>query len=141
MSRVTQYKTKQKDELLSFLQSVPHTRVTVSEIVHHFSACGIVIGTATIYRRLEQMVQKGNVKKYFVDGISGACFEYVGECPQQGTLCFYLKCESCGKLVHFHCEELEHLQRHLLLKHGFSIDSSKTVLYGMCSECTNQSAK
>lgn len=137
LSRITQYKTKQKDELISYLRSVPNVRVTVNDISEHFAKNNITIGTATIYRHLEQMVLEGTVKKYFVDGGSGAYFEYVGRECTHVEQCFYLKCENCGKLVHFHCHELEDLQQHLLEDHGFFINSPKTVFYGVCNDCYN----
>lgn len=134
----TRYRTKQQDELLAYLRSRPHVQVTVNDIVQHFSSCSISVGTATIYRHLEQMVSDGTVKKYFVDGISGACFEYVGESAQAGEPSFHLKCEQCGKLVQFRCTELAQMQQHLLKHHGFSINSPKTVFYGLCSQCTHR---
>lgn len=139
MSRATQYHTKQKEEIFAYLKSVPGIKITVNDIVKHFVSCGMTIGTATIYRHLEQMVANGTVKKYFIDGVAGACFEYVGDETENQERRFYLKCEQCGKLVRFQCEELEHIQNHLLSDHGFSINSAKTVFYGICDKCMSNS--
>ena len=81
------------------------------------------------------MVANETVKKYFIDGVAGACFEYIGDDIENHEKHFYLKCEQCGKLVRFQCEELEHIQNHLLIDHGFSINSAKTVFYGICNQC------
>ena len=72
------YKTRQMAELLTFLKSVQGRHVTVSDICDYFQTKGIAVGTTTIYRHLEKMVQEGVVAKYVVDGNSSACFEYTG---------------------------------------------------------------
>ena len=136
MSRTAQYKTKQKEEMLRFLKSMSGEKITVNDIVKHFTESGVTLGTATIYRHLERMVADGDVKKYFVDGMASACFEYVGDDTGDGKNRFYLKCERCGKLIRFHCRELQNIQNHLLMEHGFSIDSARTVFYGTCNQCT-----
>lgn len=134
MNRSAPYRTKQRAELTAYLKSVPGVQVTVHEMVAHFAAAGRAIGTATIYRHLERMVADGVVKKYFVDGIAGACYEYVGTDDR----CYHLKCERCGRLVPFHCTELEQVQEHLSARHGFAIDTPKTVFYGICNRCGRQ---
>lgn len=124
--------------MVTFLKSMAGEKITVNDIVKHFAESGVSLGTATIYRHLEQMVSDGSVKKYFVDGIASACFEYVGDGTDDGSNPFYLKCEQCGKLIRFHCKELEHIQNHLLSDHGFSIDSARTIFYGRCNQCTTR---
>ncbi len=137
MSRATQYNTKQKQEITAYLKSMAGKKVTVSDIVNQLAASGIAVGTATIYRHLEQLVANGTVKKYFVDGNASAYFEYVGESEtDSGKPFFYLKCEKCGKLIRFECHELVHIQNHLLSGHGFRLDFAKTILYGICNQCT-----
>lgn len=51
--------------------------VTVSDICKYFKSQGISIGTTTVYRQLDRMVEQGLVAKYVVDGTSSACFEYL----------------------------------------------------------------
>ncbi len=137
MSRINQYKTKQKDEILNYLKSNANVRLTVNDISEHFKQSNVSVGIATIYRHLEQLVLDGTVKKYYVDGFSGAYFEYVENECNNIEQCFYLKCEHCGKLVHFHCHELENLKQHFLKDHGFIINSPKTLFYGICNDCYN----
>lgn len=138
MGRAAQYQTKQKQEILAFLKQASAEPHTVNEILRFFQQQGIRIGTATVYRHLEQMVLDGRVKKYFVEGIAGACYAYVGERILEQAQSFYLKCEHCGKLIPFHCKEMEHIQTHMRKDHGFLIDPQKTVFYGSCSECTQK---
>ena len=59
-----QYKTKQMAELISYLKKEEGRHVTVSEISDYFTEKGISVGTTTIYRNLEKMVEEGIVAKY-----------------------------------------------------------------------------
>ncbi len=131
----THYKTKQNEELISYLQSVPGEHVTVNDVCRHFCDCGKNIGTTTVYRRLEQLVSEGAVKKYVLDANSPACFEYINPEETCGNNCFHLKCTKCGKLIHLHCDELLSTEQHIFEHHGFLIDTARTVFYGLCENC------
>ena len=134
------YKTRQTTELLTFLKSVPGTHVTVNDICLHFQEKGITIGTTTIYRQLERMVQNGLVAKYTIDGTSSACFEYIGEDssshPKNDS--YHCKCEKWGKLIHLSCSEVAGLKQHMLEHHGFEMDALRTVFYGICENCQKE---
>ena len=140
MSEKTHYRTRQMTMLLSYLESVRGHHITVNDVKDYFKNQGVAIGTATIYRHLEKMEEQGTVLKYVVDNTSSACFEYVGshEIADQPS-CFHCKCEKCGRLIHLHCTEAENLRLHLFEKHGFKMDSIRTVFYGICDECGENS--
>ena len=132
----TQYKTKQMIELLTFLQSVQGSHVTVNDICSYFETKGIAVGTTTVYRHLAKMVKEGLVAKYVIDGTSSACFEYIGKQNSEAdTTCYHCKCEKCGKVIHLECEEMTHLGKHMLDDHGFQWDFTRTVFYGICQQC------
>lgn len=136
MIKKVQYKTRQMAELLAFLKSVQGSHVTVSDICDHFQNEGIAVGTTTVYRNLEKMVSEGLVAKYVVDGVSSACFEYIGEKENcVFPVCYHCKCERCGKLIHLQCNEVESLRQHLMEQHGFEMNALRTVFYGICEEC------
>ena len=136
MGSKASYQTKQMAQLLSYLRTVEGTHVTVADVCLHFKEQGITIGTTTVYRNLEKMVEQGLVAKYNVDGTSSACFEYLGaEEHCHKTSCFHCKCEKCGKLIHLHCEDVVKLEQHLMESHGFQMDPCRTVFYGICEEC------
>lgn len=132
------YKTKQMTELLTYMESVQGSHVTVNDICTYFASRGISVGTTTVYRHLEKMVQEGLVAKYVVNGTSSACFEYIGRHEQENNVsCYHCKCEKCGKLIHLQCGEVENLKQHMMEHHSFEMDSVRTVFYGICSECRN----
>jgi len=136
MTSEIQYHTKQYEKLLNYLKSIPGKHFTAQELCSHFSATGEPIGLATIYRQLERMLESGLVQKYIIEG-SSACFEFIGS---HGHLreenCFHCKCILCGRLIHLECEEILQLQNHILKKHNFTLDTSRTVFYGTCVECS-----
>ena len=136
MSEKAQYRTRQITELENYLCSMEGKHVTVSDICKYFKSQGISIGTTTVYRQLDRMVEQGLVAKYVIDGSSSACFEYTGdsrhECKEQTYHC---KCEKCGKLIHLQCSEVENLTQHIKEHHGFKLNPLRTVFYGICSDC------
>ena len=132
----TGYKTKQKQELLEYLKSCGGDHITANDVCEHFKSCGASIGQATVYRRLEKLVDEGLATKYIIDTNSPACFEYTGaDSHAHGDACYHLKCEKCGRLIHLSCDEMGCMGSHLLTEHGFKLDPRRTVFYGLCSEC------
>jgi Fur family ferric uptake transcriptional regulator len=129
------YKTKQREYILEFLHGVGSAHVTVAEIVYHLQASGKTVGTATVYRNMEQLVEEGVVRKYVLDEKNGACYQFLGNLQEACQEHFHLKCIRCGQLYHVNCEHLSELGIHLLEHHGFQIDHTKTVLYGLCKSC------
>lgn len=131
---MNEYKTKQKEILLDYLTENKDIHLTAGEIVAHLREIGHPLGISTVYRRLDKLVASGLVRKYIVDENSSACYQYIGgsgECCEH----FHLKCNNCGKLIHMDCSLLRQISSHMEQKHGFVIDNTKTLLYGVCSEC------
>lgn len=135
------YKTKQREYILAFLRSCGGKHITVVEIVRHLQDCGTPVGTATVYRNLEQLVEEGIVRKYVLDGKTGACYQFLEALPDSCHEHFHLKCTCCGQLFHVSCDYLSQLGMHLLEHHGFVVDHTKTVLYGLCADCVEKQAE
>ncbi len=131
------YKTRQGDELRSFLESVPGQHITAADVCDYFRRSGKPMGMATVYRQLDKLVDEGVIAKYNIDASSPACFEYLGAHLSE-EICYHCKCSVCGKLIHMHCEELPELQKHILQHHGFAIDPVRTIFYGVCSDCAKE---
>jgi len=130
------YKTKQRELLLEYFETVPETHVTAGDVCRYLKSHGAGIGQSTVYRQLESLVDEGIIKKYIIDANSPACFEYVApDSHVEGEICFHCKCEKCGKLIHLHCDELNEIQSHLMAEHNFKLDPLRTVFYGLCDQC------
>ena len=132
----SKYNTRQREVVLEYLKSVAGSHVTAGDVCAHFKEQGADIAQATVYRRLESLVDEGIINKYIIDANSPACFEYVEKDSHvRGHVCFHCKCEKCGKLVHLHCDELSGIMEHLYEEHRFELDPKRTVFYGLCDTC------
>ena len=132
----SKYNTKQREVLLEYLKSVSGSHVTAGDVCTHLNEHGTNIAQATVYRRLESLVDEGIINKYIIDTNSPACFEYVDKDSHiSGDVCFHCKCEKCGNLIHLHCDELSGIMGHLYEEHHFKIDPKRTVFYGLCENC------
>ena len=135
MKREAGYNTKQKEKLVDFLINNKDKHTTVQEISAYLSTEGSPLGTATIYRQLDKLVESGVVRKFVIDGKTGACYQYIEnehECREH----LHLKCISCAKLIHLNCDHLMSINKHIEEHHGFIIDPSQTVFYGRCADCS-----
>ncbi len=132
--RSADYNTRQKAAILEYLKTSYHGHTTARDIVSYFKDQNINIGQATIYRALEKLERDGVIKRYVLDGLSSACFEYIGDHSCDGEH-YHLKCDECGKLIHFHCDSMKVIHDHMMDHHGFQIDTPKTIFYGKWKEC------
>jgi len=134
MKRPASYNTKQREAILSHIASLGGSHVTASQIVEHFEDEAISIGRTTVYRHLAKLTESGKIRRYTIDGISGACFQYINH-NEDCQVHLHLKCENCGKLLHLSCTMLSEIQKHMSDQHAFQINPVKTVLYGKCESC------
>ncbi len=129
-----EYKTRQREQILAFLMQCGDRHLSAEEVAAHMKEQGNPVGKSTVYRYLDKLVEQGLVRKYYLQAGQGACYQYW----EDGKSCrehFHLKCTGCGKLIHVECNYLDEVALHLLEHHGFSVDNTKTVLYGFCKEC------
>ncbi len=134
------YKTKQRQAILDFLIENKDKHVTAASISDHLERDGARVGTTTIYRHLDKLLEQGLVRKYTVDGTTSACFQYADQ-NEQCKNHFHLKCEKCGKLIHLNCSHTAQLCSHIFDEHGFEINNYRTVFYGICKGCKENQAE
>ncbi len=137
MKRPVRYRTKQSKAILSYIVSLKGEHATAGSIQAHFNDTGFPIGIATIYRHLERLVECGQVHKYTIDGVSGACYQYCGKDEAEHRY-LHLKCEGCGVIAHYPYDELDHVEQSIYEESSFKINPRKTVLYGMCANCAQK---
>lgn len=127
------YKTKQGERIFGILEKNSARHLTAEEISGLLKSEGMAVGMATVYRNLEKFVSEGKVRRYRLDDGESACYQLVGgeECHEH----FHLKCLECGGVIHLECNYLDDLNGHLLERHGFSLDRTKIILYGLCEKC------
>ena len=131
------YKTKQRDIILQVLIENKARHMTVDELIDCLREKNAAVGKSTIYRYLDKLVEAGQVRRFFVEEGMSACYQF----NDHGNACithYHLKCVCCGKLFHVECEFLDGLKKHIFDQHHFTVDNSKTVLYGCCEHCSQR---
>lgn len=128
------YQTAQSRRISALLQENKARHLTAEEVYLLLREKGETVGQATVYRQLEKLCAKGVARKFAGANGSGACFQFI----EDGEVCkahYHLKCTACGALIHAQCDFLNALSDHIQAEHGFSVDGSRTVLYGLCADC------
>lgn len=140
MPRRNEYQTKQGTQLLDYLRSHAGRHITAAELIQALAAEGTPMGAATVYRRLEKLEAQGLVRRFALDDRGSACWQYIDpEAPQSDCHAhFHLKCTVCGELFHLDCDHLQEIASHVETDHGFAIDPSRTVFYGVCAKCNTR---
>lgn len=127
------YNTKSRRAILGLFESGDIT-LTTEEITKKLDG----IAVSTLYRRLASLCDEGVLARYRANDGS-----YVYRLSDGGicSCAFHLKCRVCGCVEHLDCPHGAELIEHIGEKHGFNLDSGKTVLYGECAACTQKEAK
>ena len=88
------------------------------------------VGTATVYRTLDVLVESGLVRAHdFGEG-----FKRYEPMPAQADH-EHLICERCGRVVEFQNERLERMLPVIADEHGFQHQRHRVEIYGVCREC------
>lgn len=125
------YHTRQKDEIVKAIEQASGAHFTAEEIAAHLKSEGSTIGLSTVYRQLDALVKEGALRRYAAGAGESACYQAAEDCGEH----FHLKCIECGRLEHLSCAHLDGIRAHVAQEHGFWIDSSRTVFYGLCRTC------
>ncbi|MGN1345826.1 MAG: Fur family transcriptional regulator [Eubacteriales bacterium] len=131
MAERTTYKTKQRDEILRFFMDHEDACFSARDIIAHVTA-----GEATVFRTLAALTKEGKLKKFTGGSGRGDCAYYQFNSSEECTSHIHLKCSGCGKLIHMDCTFMEEILTHLKREHAFSVDCGKTVIYGICGDCS-----
>ncbi|MFD1204430.1 MULTISPECIES: peroxide-responsive transcriptional repressor PerR [Sporosarcina] len=125
--------TPQRHAILEFIIS-SETHPTADEIYKALESDFPNMSVATVYNNLRVFRNAGLVKE-LTYGDASSRFDFVTHDH------YHIICNECGKIVDFHhpgLEEVEHLASHVT---GFEVTSHRLEVYGICPECTAQSAK
>lgn len=125
------YSTKQRNIILSIFKEHLDHKITADEIIHEINKEKNVISKATVYRNLEYLVNKGIIKKIVADNIS-SCYIYKTE-ENDNSINFC--CDTCGEIVQLKCTYIERFNNKLQKDFDCTIDTSKTVVHGLCNKC------
>ena len=125
------YKTRQKGLIEHSIKEYKN-EFTIKELFTSLNKQDQTVGLTTVYRAVNSLVKDHVLVK--TKGRDGTPYYHIVEkCGHDGHC--LLKCESCGKLTHADCGEINMLSKHFIKKHHFKIDQKDITIYGMCEEC------
>ncbi len=134
MENKRNYHTRQQEAVAEYFRLNPDVCATADDIYLYFMREKGKIGKATIYRCLDRMVENGEVKRFLSDGGDGAMYQLID--PANGCdRHFHLKCTSCGRVIHLDCGFMAAFEKHIVGHHGFRVDNTRTIIYGLCETC------
>jgi Fur family transcriptional regulator, ferric uptake regulator len=115
--------THPRIRILALMENSSAKHMTAEDVYRELLQHGDDIGLATVYRVLNQFETAGLVMRHnFEGGMS------VYELDRGGHHDHMVDIES-GKVIEFHSDEIERLQREIAAKHGFELDDHRLVLY------------
>lgn len=121
--------TRQRD-LVAQVVFLSEDHLSVEEIRHRLKQQGERVGTATVYRTLDLLVDSGLARaQEFGEG-----FKRYEPTPAQADH-EHLICERCGRVVEFANERLERMLPVLADEHGFQHQRHRVEIYGVCRAC------
>lgn len=135
MERKQSYNTKSRKLILQFLESKSETTVSVGDIMEYLKCMGEGVNQTTVYRYLNKLVSDKKVLKFSEDEGGKAVYQIVGHkhcCDGH----IHIQCIKCGKLLHLDCDFMEGFKEHLKEEHDFSLKCESSLLYGVCSKCS-----
>lgn len=89
---------------------------------------------ATIYRAMPLLVDAGLIAQTLVAKAEGQLYEAHFEREHHD----HLVCRNCGKVIEYHSEALEALQREIAERFDFEIADHVHVLEGRCGDCRSK---
>lgn len=127
-----EYNTRQKREMLRFLNNNALRNYSLDELSSAMREDGILAGKTTVYRFVETLAEQGRVRKYQSE--QGAQYQYI-EDDESCASHLHLMCRECGALYHVDCDLVGALTEHIKNDHDFALDALRTVLVGVCGKC------
>ena len=125
------YQTQGRVALLAYLKKrASEAPETADKIYQGLCAEGCAPGRSSVYRMLAELSESGAVRKSHTEGKTSV-YQLAGDC--HGHL--HLECLLCGKVSHLKCDCSAEIAAHLLKTHGFTVDSGKSLLLGVCAAC------
>ena len=127
------YTTRQREALLDYLSRHPEQPLTVRETAAGVEPDGVSL--SAVYRNLAELEAAGLIRRESRPGSREAVVQYVGAENCRGHL--HLTCTRCGRTVHLSSAAAS-LLTGMAAGEGFSLDLTRTALYGLCPRCRQE---
>jgi Fur family ferric uptake transcriptional regulator len=104
--------------------------LSAEELIDALAEKGIKVGTATVYRTIDVMLESGFVQERD-RGEGFRRFAPRRELPHHEQLL----CTACGRVEEFRDAALERITQRVAGAHGFVRERHRLVIYGTCADC------
>lgn len=104
--------------------------LSAEEVAQEVTARGRSVGTATVYRTIDTLLESGLVvERDFGEGFRR--FEPARDVPHHE----HLVCTQCGRVEEFRDERLERMTTIVAESRGFARQRHRLVIHGVCKDC------
>ncbi len=110
-------------KILNILENADQRHLSAEDVYKVLLESGDDVGLATVYRVLTQFETAGLVERHNFDG-GHSVFEL-----DRGEHHDHMVCIETGKVIEFHNEQIEELQRQIAQEHGYELAEHSLVLY------------
>ncbi len=134
MNKNRSYNTKTGKMILEFFCANRDRAFGADEVFGYLKAQNTSVNLATVYRNINKLVKEKRIVKYNGDGGLKSVFQIAGtdnKCDEH----IHIKCVKCGRVQHLECDFMDEIKHHLYEEHGFQLNCSGSVLYGVCKKC------
>lgn len=109
---------------------VSDRHLSAEEVAQEVTARGRKVGTATVYRTIDTLLESGLVvERDFGEGFRR--FEPARDIPHHE----HLVCTQCGRVEEFRDERLERMTTIVAESRGFMRQRHRLVIHGVCKDC------
>lgn len=126
------YYTAQRKQLFSFLVDNPDKQFSVKQIAENLQDSSISL--SAIYRNLTALEGAGLINRSIKGGSREIYYQYIHS--EACKNCIHLTCTKCGRTFHMNSAAADRMLDSVSKEDSFKINKSKTVLYGICRNCT-----
>lgn len=128
------YMTEQRKKLFAFFRARPDVNLSAKDIVRAVQESGgTPVSVSAVYRNLDKMEKAGLLIRSAGRTSRESLYRYVSDNHCDNKL--HLTCLKCGKTIHMNSRISDILYKEVLSSDDFSIDASRTTLYGWCKKC------
>lgn len=104
--------------------------LSAEEVATEVTARGRSVGTATVYRTIDTLLESGLVvERDFGEGFRR--FEPARDVPHHE----HLVCTQCGRVEEFRDERLERMTTIVAESRGFARQRHRLIIHGVCKDC------
>ena len=134
--RIT-YKTKARENIVSYLMDHSEKRFTAREIYDYLLSGNSSLNRTTVYRNLDRMCESGELMRFKEPNQDAWYYQYStghGQCNMH----LHAQCSNCGRIFHLENTFVDEFSDKLSEVYSLNINCAKSIIIGTCSACSKR---